>query len=706
MILFGVIAACNPEMGSGRIDRKNLATRNNVRLTEPDTLNSLSVGNGEFAFTVDVTGLQTYPEYYERGMALGSQSQWAWHTVPTDQGYALEETMIGTTSCEGREISFPVQRPEGRKEEATRWLRSNPHRLHLGIIGLILLKENGDQAEITDLKNIDQELDLWTGTITSRYEIEGIPVTVELVAHQEKDQVSARIKSRLINADRLRIRFRFPYGAECHVCPGYDWNKPEKHATTFSQQGPNALEFHRRLDTTNYFVAVNWNETGEMTQNDAHDFELTPSGNGDTFEFNVLFSARAGVPADDFGTTQKNSKNGWKTFWTEGAAIDFSACTDPRARELERRVVLSQYLTRIQCAGSLPPQETGLTMNSWFGKFHLEMHWWHGVHFPLWNRKDLLERSLDWYKTAMVKAKATAQRQGYQGARWQKMTNPSGDESPSSVGPYLVWQQPHVIYFAELLYRQDSSRRTLDQYKDLVFETAEFMTSLPVPDPADGKYHLCRPLIPAQEVFPASGTDDPSFELAYWHYGLSVACEWRQRLGLPEKAQWKEVLDNLAPLPVKEGLYLPTATAPMAYSDNFYRRDHPAVLGAYGFLPRGSMIDTAMMARTFNEILREWAWESTWGWDYPMMAMTASRLNMPDKAIDVLFMDTQKNTYLKNGHNYQDERLRLYLPGNGGLLTAVAMMAAGWDGSSQRPNPGFPGNGQWNVKWERLHKMP
>jgi len=35
----------------------------------------------------------------------------------------------------------------------------------------------------------------------------------------------------------------------------------------------------------------------------------------------------------------------------------------------------------------------------------------------------------------------------------------------------------------------------------------------------------------------------------------------------------------------------------------------------------------------------------------------------------------KKNTYLVNRHNYQDKRLRLYLPGNGGLLAAVAMMA-------------------------------
>jgi hypothetical protein len=85
--------------------------------------------------------------------------------------------------------------------------------------------------------------------------------------------------------------------------------------------------------------------------------------------------------------------------------------------------------------------------------------------------------------------------------------------------------------------------------------------------------------------------------------------------------------------------------------------------------------------------------------------MTAARLNQPNAAIKALMMNVQKNTYLPNGHNFQNERLRLYLPGNGGLLAAVAMMAAGWDGN-KKTNPGFPADGTWRVRWEGLRKMP
>jgi len=42
-----------------------------------------------------------------------------------------------------------------------------------------------------------------------------------------------------------------------------------------------------------------------------------------------------------------------------------------------------------------------------------------------------------------------------------KMTDPSGTEAPSKVGSFLIWQQPHLIYLAELLYRANPSEELL-----------------------------------------------------------------------------------------------------------------------------------------------------------------------------------------------------------------------------------------------------
>jgi hypothetical protein len=91
--------------------------------------------------------------------------------------------------------------------------------------------------------------------------------------------------------------------------------------------------------------------------------------------------------------------------------------------------------------------------------------------------------------------------------------------------------------------------------------------------------------------------------------------------------------------------------------------------------------------------MNDWQWPDTWGWDFPMTAMTAAKLGEPDLAVDALFMNSPKNEWLPNGHNYQRPNLPLYLPGNGGLLAAVAMMAAAWNG--------FPKLG-WRVRHEGL----
>ena len=141
------------------------------------------------------------------------------------------------------------------------------------------------------------------------------------------------------------------------------------------------------------------------------------------------------------------------------------------------------------------------------------------------------------------------------------------------------------------------------------------------------------------------------------------------------------------------------------------RNDHPAVLGACGMLPSAHtpytlLYNKEQMKQTLDWVMKHWNWQTTWGWDYGMIAMCAARLGDPETALKALLIDTQKNTYLKNGHNFQTaDRLRIYLPGNGALLTAIAMMCAGWDGCQDPLNPGFPKDGTWNVRWEGLQRM-
>jgi hypothetical protein len=223
-------------------------------------------------------------------------------------------------------------------------------------------------------------------------------------------------------------------------------------------------------------------------------------------------------------------------------------------------------------------------------------------------------------------------------------------------------------------------------------------------DAASDRY-LLKGFIPAQESLRPEETFNAPYELASWYQGLKTAREWRIRLGMEPNPLWDAVLQKLSVLAQKNGLYPAAESVPDSYSNLPYYSDHPAVLGALGVFPASRLVDRVIMNNTYDYVRDHWNWAKTWGWDFPMMAMTAVRLDRPDQTIDALFMNIRTNTYLPNGHNYQDQRLRLYLPGNGGLLTAIALMCAGYDGCTV-VNPGIPKDGTWKVKWEGLVKMP
>ena len=112
-------------------------------------------------------------------------------------------------------------------------------------------------------------------------------------------------------------------------------------------------------------------------------------------------------------------------------------------------------------------------------------------------------------------------------------------------------------------------------------------------------------------------------------------------------------------------------------------------------VPPTPIIDPDLMRATLNDVLEKWDWPSAWGWDFPMMAMTAARLGRPDVAVDALLRDEVKNQFTLVGHNSQmGSILPIYLPGNGALLAAVSLLAT----------TGFPRS--WNAQTEGFVPWP
>jgi hypothetical protein len=195
------------------------------------------------------------------------------------------------------------------------------------------------------------------------------------------------------------------------------------------------------------------------------------------------------------------------------------------------------------------------------------------------------------------------------------------------------------------------------------------------------------------------------------------------------------VLKGLSKLPQKDGLYLAAESQPDLWeranspackrkaAHECPNRDHPSFVAALGYLP-GHGVDRATMARTLDVFLDRWDLRQTWGWDWPMLAMTATRLGRPDLAVDFLLTE-QKNFQFGvagmtprvhivaddaphaagigvDGPGYR-RAAETYFPSNGSLLLAVALMVAG-EGDGQL-NPGFPKEG-WVVRSEGIRPLP
>lgn len=690
--------------GFNKINRKAVISRHNIHINEIDTLNSLSLGNGRFAMTMDITGLQTFPLYYKKGVPLGTMSEWGWHSFPPDKNYTIEQTLKPLAS-HGRKIPYAVHGwPENTEAaKAADYIRQNPHRIHLASIGLNISKQDGTDILISDMKKIDQKLDVLKGELISNFEIDGSTVKVITIISQTDDVLGVKIISDLISKGRLGINIKFPYPTGQFLDEAALFDTLECKRLKLESKGEKNLIISRKLDSLTYYTSLSSSLNINSTSiNDG--FHIIPSSKGNSWSFMCSFSDKyPKAKIENFTSLRKEANSNFNKFWKNGGIIDFGKVKDKRAAELERRMVLSIYLTKINCGGNALPQETGLTYNSWFGKPHLEMAWWHGVHFALWNRPEVLDNYMDWYLRNYKTAKKIAFRQGFKGYRWPKMTDNNGGETPSSIGSYLIWQQPHIIYFSELLYKIRKDQNTLNKYSELVEQTAEFMVDFAWHDSLKQRYILGPGVIPAQERFDPIKTFNPAFELAYWRWGLETAQKWRERLGKERNEKWDLILINLSSLPQKDSLYLATESASDSYSNNKYMTDHPSVLCAYGMLPKTKDLNISIMQNTFDKVWKDWQWKETWGWDFPLTAMTATRLGYPEKAVEALLMPVETNTYLKNGHNYQNKGLRVYLPGNGGFLTALAMMSAGTL-ENIGTTTGFPKT--WEVKFEGLTPLP
>lgn len=697
------------------INRLDIIASFNPHLTDINPQSPLSVGNGRFCYTADITGMQTLYEEYSAETPLCTMAEWGWHTKKADNEkgfYTLDDVRMTPYNYCKRTVTYPRVKYEGN-EAAYDWVRQNPHKFNLAKIGLYF---HNEPIQADSIYCINQTLDITTGILKSIFRlnvnrhnnastlnnitadnintnaISDNLVTVYTVCDDNSDTVAFHISSGLLQCG-LSINIAFPY-ASCDMT-GSDWNNTNGHSDFL-----NASHIHRQIDDTAYYVNFNINGTdtsqhaannsiitsdsnvtinkcnnsaaATIKSNGIHSYNITTTD--DELNMSVNFNKSIHTPAT-YDTIAGNSRHFWHNYWTTGKFLNSDN------KELMRRVILSQYLLVINDSGYIPPAETGLTCNSWYGKAHLEMHYWHMAWAPLWGHPELLTRSFDWYIDILDEAKKNASRNGYKGARWTKMVSYTGSDCPSKIAPLLVWQQPHIINMLQIVIDNNTSddfdvTAYMSKYWILVKETAVFIADYLVYDPVSDIYNIEAPVIPVQERHLPEDTRNPIFELAYFRYGLLIAAKWAYKLGFTDEAiQWRNIAMHIAPLPINDDVYIAHSNCPDTFTNKAI--DHPLMLQIYGMLDNygaEDIVDKDIYRNTLMKVIDMWDYSTLWGWDFAVIAMAAHKLGLDDIALEQLLINSPKNDYVESGNNRQNSRkdLPLYLPGNGSLLLAAA----------------------------------
>jgi len=91
-----------------------------------------------------------------------------------------------------------------------------------------------------------------------------------------------------------------------------------------------------------------------------------------------------------------------------------------------------------------------------------------------------------------------------------------------------------------------------------------------------------------------------------------------ERLDTPGNitATWKDVRQNLAPLPmdVESGTYLVYEGIEQNFwTDPQYTSDHPALVGLHGWLPDIQGVDVAIANKTMVKVWESWNATDFWG---------------------------------------------------------------------------------------------
>jgi|GEM_PF-1386332 len=673
-------------------------------------------GNGSIAMSVDVTGTQLLLSDYTP-QTIFTIAQNIWHDPPlpdTLKGIQLSRQKYPHGENHTLEYANPASPIQSKLYD---FLRKYPNKFSLFNVALTLSAGGQELSSAKEVTDINQMLDLNDGIIRTQYRWNGVTAVAETYVHAEKDLLVFHFSDNAATpiSRNLRIQFGSPDAWD----PRYEKAPP---AAKVSPGGVYALgESGCSKDRQSFWTLrampgdFSYAIVGRITAKVATVsfleqemlVELAPYSQQ---EFTIVLSVtsakdnkdpiKAGKQAvadalsHSYEELARNHSAWWHDYWNRAGIDLYSA--DGKGKTLERWYYLSLYHLACNDRGILPPAEGGLVANSWYGKFHLEMHFWHAIGFLAANRPDMLAPSLPWYLQILPQAKLNAAAMGLQGAKYPKMTSFPGKESPGSTNLRIYWHVGEIPTIIWWYYLYTGDEKFLQRMYPVLQNTAEFVRSFVVENPKTGVYEILPPVATCDETTIPDSVRNPGFTLAEFNVALDVAAKAAKQLSRDEEMsrRWQYVRNHLAPIPHNGEAYLIYQNFAGTWTPK-HTRSHPSVLGP--FFPTRVVSDDRLIRTTFDNVLSSWNWDKTWGWDFGFTAAVGACLKRPNDAVNVL-MHAEKA--LSPAVTFRGGSVNSYLPGNGALVMAInEMLLQSLDGYI-RLFRGIPA--EWQVGFHSL----
>jgi hypothetical protein len=276
-----------------------VVSANSIVNTDPGTLNSIPIGNGKFTFIADISGLQSFPYFYTGVNSLSTKSEWFRNTAAHNQ---------------------------------------------LGLIGLYIVKKDGNEISIRDISNPLQKLDLWTGEIDSRFDIEGVPVHLQTVCHPDYDMISVKIISELIREKKIRIKMSFSEDSLYRQQPSVSGLRDDYSTTIIPDT--NSLTIFNRNNSNNKYEVIVWRNHAELSKVTDDLYYFTPVNVDSVYSFSCQF---LNIPQNGrvqtFGETEAASRKYWMDFWN--ISITSLSNKEIQDKKYTEQIIRSKYLNKL-----------------------------------------------------------------------------------------------------------------------------------------------------------------------------------------------------------------------------------------------------------------------------------------------------------------------------------------------------------------------